>query len=111
MRDSSGATLTLPREPATVIQLPLWPSDDLDPIGPGGMQARAPKRSGRRRFYSNTELLSRPLEHVLEELSAREIGEALGLGHDTGNQIQRGLRRLEPVEELRIRQYLEAVVA
>ena len=78
---------------------------------PLGLPPLAPKRSGRVRHYRNEELRYRPIEHVLEELSAREIGELLGLGHSVSNEIQRGLRRLEPIEELRIRQYLEAVVA
>lgn len=57
--------------------------------------------------YTNEELLCRPLEHILEALSAKELAEALGMGHDAAWRIQQGRLPVTIFQEARIRAYLE----
>lgn len=57
-------------------------------------------------YYTPAELASRPTEHILEALSCRELGAAVGVGYDAANRIKQGNRRLEAWEERRLRDWL-----
>ena len=58
------------------------------------------------RFYSNEELLYRPLEHVLEDLSCSELGRAIGMGRSRAWDMKCGRCELGPEQEQKLRAWL-----
>lgn len=56
--------------------------------------------------YSPEELLSRPIEHVLEGMSCRELATVIGCDRNSASLILRGERELEPWEAQRVREWL-----
>lgn len=71
---------------------------------------KPPARLGRRAYYTHGELAFRPIEHIIEELSCRELGLALGSPgtccHGVGHAVKMGRRELRPTDVDRIRAYL-----
>ncbi|MBN1459048.1 MAG: hypothetical protein JXA57_05895 [Armatimonadetes bacterium] len=68
------------------------------------MAARTP--SATLVLYSPDELLSRPIEHVLEAFTCRELAAVIGCNRMVASLICRGERDLEPVEAERLRDWL-----
>jgi hypothetical protein len=61
-------------------------------------------------IYSLDELRYRPIEHVMECLSCRELAEIAGCGKTEANRAIRGERELEPWEVRNVRDWLEGWV-
>jgi hypothetical protein len=59
--------------------------------------------------YSYTELLYRPLEHVLEALSPEEIALATGVSQHRAHQLRRGSCGLTIPQEQAMRSYVEGL--
>lgn len=70
-----------------------------------------PGGRARRRLYDAEELLTRPIEHVLEELSCTEVAQALGCARDTAWHLKRGDRELTAAAAQAILGWLAGIVA
>jgi DNA-binding CsgD family transcriptional regulator len=72
--------------------------------------AQQPGTRTRRRLYDAEALLTRPIEHVLEELSCTEIAQALGCARDTAWHLKRGDRELTAAATQAIAGWLAGIV-
>lgn len=62
----------------------------------------------RRRIYTNEELLHRPVEHILEDLSQKTLGEVWGMSHTQARERKRGAMRVTREQDERLREWLRA---
>jgi hypothetical protein len=54
------------------------------------------------------ELAYHPLEHILEVISCRCLGKAIGVGHDTAARIKRLEHQMEPMQEKALFKYVQS---
>ncbi|MBN1460998.1 MAG: hypothetical protein JXA57_15815 [Armatimonadetes bacterium] len=70
-----------------------------------------PPMCGAHRLYTNEELLCRPIEHVIEDLSCAELARAIGCSKDTAWHIKRGNREADCAEVVLLERWLQTKLA
>jgi hypothetical protein len=64
--------------------------------------------SRRRRLYTNEELLFRPIEHILEEFTCRELAAIWGFSPSSADARKFGRYEVTREEDERLRKWLQA---
>lgn len=58
--------------------------------------------------YTAEELVHRPIEHIVEALSCRDLSAGAGCGHTKAGLVRNGRAELTPLEEQRIYDWLRS---